>query len=138
MSSPAPVLTVRGRVHSVVTREVPSRDALPETRDPETNRVVQHAQPAREGYTATDVTVLTEHGGFCTVVALPDAVKALGGEIPAAGSEAVELLARPFVSWRRGARGSFASVGLSLAGPETAALRSAGSEAGRRALASTG
>jgi hypothetical protein len=133
VSNPAPILTLSGRVHAVTDRTVEALPARDAERDDNGN-VTRPAYPARDGYDVTDVTILTADGGFCTVVLLPDALTALGGEIPAPGTE-VEYAVRCFVSWQRNGARSFSRVGFSVAGDVTAARRASGR---RPALAATG
>lgn len=130
MSTPSPILSAAGRVYGVVNREVEAAAARPEERDPETGRVVRPALPARDGYPVTDVTILTEEGGFCTVSLLPAALEALGGQIPSAGEE-VSYAVRPYVRWERSGGRPFPRVGYSVAG-DVQAKRNAG---GRRLAA---
>lgn len=114
MSNPSPILTVSGRAHAVVAREVAPVAARPEERDPETGRLVREAQPAREGYSVQDVTVLTDQGGFATVSLLPQALMALGGSIPTPGED-VSFPVRPYIKWAGRAPRKYPTVGLSVA-----------------------
>jgi len=125
MSNPAPILTVAGRVHSVVPRTVEAAPERPAEHDPETGRVTRAALPARDGYEVVDVTVLTAEGGFATVSILPDALHELGGEIPEAGAD-VDYAVRCFVSWQRAGSRSFSRVGFSVAGDVTAKRKNSG------------
>ena len=132
MSNPAPVLDVTGTVHAVVEREVPAAEARPAEYDPETNRLVRPAMEARKGYTNQDVTLLTADGGFATVVLMPDALAALGGELPEKGSE-VTYPVRCFVAWgRRGTR-SYNYVGFSAASDVIEKRAAKPAQDGRRA-----
>jgi hypothetical protein len=124
MPNPAPVLTLSGRVHSVTRREVPALDALPEVRD-ESGRVTQAARQGRAAYETTDVTVLTDEGGFVTAVLSDQDLSALGGELPSEGAH-LEFACRPFVKWTRYGERSASSVGLSIAGDLTAKRRASG------------
>lgn len=130
--NPAPVLRLRGVVHSnpVHNPVQPSPEVAPE-RD-ETGRIVRRGYPAREGYDKYDVTVLTEGGGFVTVVFRAEALEAVGGWMPSAG-ETVDLPVRGFVAWAGQEGNRFRVPGYSLAGDLCAAERAG--ESGRRVAA---
>lgn len=121
MSQPAPVVLIPGKVHAVTPRSVdpvPAREASYD----DAGNLLRRALPAREGYDVVDLTVLTRDGGFCTIIAMPAALEAIGGELPAAGDE-VDLPARPFCKWERVGARSYQVVGYSLAGDVLAASK---------------
>lgn len=135
MSNPAPVLRLRGTVHSdPVLNPVPGAEALPEQRDAETGRLIRAARPAREGYDKYDVSVLTEGGGFVTLVIREEALAKVEGWMPAKG-EQVDLPVYGYVAYRGEAPRRFAVPGYSLAGEVLAAERRASTSTGSRVAA---
>lgn len=97
-------------------------EARPERTDDE-GRVLARAVEARPGYFTTDVVILTDGGGFATVVLSDEAAAALGGELPNPGDE-ISYAVRPFTKWTRYGSRTVAGVGLSVAGDVTAERRS--------------
>jgi hypothetical protein len=134
--NPAPVLRLRGVVHTEpVLNPVAPAEAVEAQRD-ENGRVVKQGYPARDGYDKYDVTVLTEDGGFVTLVMRDEAIAAAEGYLPSKGDE-VDLPVYGYVAYRGNPGRRFAVVGFSFAGTVYAAQKA--SEGGKRAhLASTG
>lgn len=123
--NPAPVLRLRGVVHSdPVSNPVAPAEAVSEERDPETNRVTRAARPARAGYDKYDVAVLTDGGGFVTLIIREEALSKIGGWLPAKG-ETVDLPVYGYVAYRGEPGRRFAVPGYSLAGDVLAAENSA-------------
>lgn len=85
MSQPLPVLLVAGSVREVTTRSVAPAESVPLERD-DSGRVIRQPRDARPGYDVLDVVVLTDDGGFVTVILKADALEAArGGVVPERG-----------------------------------------------------
>jgi hypothetical protein len=137
MPNPAPVLRLHGTVHSTpLTRQVEAREARPEQRDPATGEITQRAQEAREGYQVTDVLVLTDDGGFVTVLFRDEAVQAAGGFLPERGDSLDGLPVLSYVARQNNNGRWFSQVGLSFAGAVYAADQAAHGTGSRIAAAS--
>lgn len=94
----APVVWLKGTVRRVEDRTVEAVEARPAQYD-ETGRMVARSREAREGYSTRDATVLTDFGGFASVVLSDEAIAAHhGGTVPSVGDE-VEWPVRGFVKW---------------------------------------
>lgn len=114
--NPAPVLRLRGRVHSdPVANPVPTSPAVDEQRDPESGRVTRQARPERPGYDKWDVPVLTEGGGFVTMIIREEALAKLSGEMPCAAGDVVDLPVYGYVAYRGEPGRRFPVPGYSLA-----------------------
>lgn len=133
--NPAPVLRLRGVVHAEpILNPVPAVPASPATTD-EAGNVLRPARQAREGYDKYDVTILTDDGGFVTLVVLDKALAVLGGEMPCAKGEKVDLPVYGYVAWRGEYPRRFAVPGYSLAAEVLAAEKSRTGSAGARVAA---
>ena len=104
---------IAGTVHGVREREVSAVEARPAQYD-DAGNFLRRAVDARDGYLTRDVTVLTEHGGFASVVLSDAAIEAAGGLIPSPG-DAVAWPVRPFVTWVGNPGRKFARPGFSVA-----------------------
>lgn len=136
MTNPAPVLLLTGTVFSEpVARSVAPLDARDAHTDPETGRSFP-AREAQPGYDVWDMSVLTEHGGFASVVIRDQAVADAGPSfaLPAKG-ESITWPVRTFDIWRGPEGRRFRQTGFSLAGSVLASMTA---DTGSRRLASTG
>lgn len=113
MTNPAPVLTLKGTVRSAEPRHVRAVEARPAERDPD-GRVVRGPIEARDSYDVVDVVVLTEDGGFASVLVGGAALARLQGEVPSLG-DSVDWRVRCYVTWQGSPGRRFATVGYSLA-----------------------
>lgn len=128
MSNPAPIVRLRGTVHAApVANPVADAPAQPEQRDQD-GRLIRPAYPARPGYNKWDVNVLTDDGGFVTLVMREESLAQVDGWMPERG-ERIDVPVRMFVS-RRESNGRWYSVpGVSLAGDVLSAENSTSSGA---------
>lgn len=133
MANPAPVLIIKGTCHTVTRRHVPALEARAEQRDEQGN-FLSRAREGRDAYDTTDVVVLTDGGGFATVVLSDDATAEMDGWQPSQG-DAINLVVRPFIKWERQGQRSWTVVGLSVAGDLSHGLTGTASKP--RVLAST-
>lgn len=120
--NPAPVVSLIGTVYAVRPRDVQAVEARPAQYDGE-GKFLRAAVEARPGYTVHDVTVLTQGGGFASVVLSEDALAALNGTLPSERDE-VEWPVRPFVRWDGNPGRRFPRVALSLAAEHISASSS--------------
>lgn len=111
--NPAPVVHLRGTVHTAAVRVVEPYAGREAEHDPQTGRLTRAAVPPREGYEVIDVVVLSEDGGYLTVV-VRDVPKSWGGELPRRGSS-VEWPLRAYTTWAGPEGRRFAVVGWALA-----------------------
>jgi hypothetical protein len=132
MPNPAAVLRVTGTVHGDPReRVIPDLPAVPARHDDEGN-LVARAREGRDGYTVHDLTVLTDGGGFVTVVFRDEAVAAAGGFLPGSGDRIENLPVYQYVSWNGPEGRRFAQAALSFAGSVYADERGTSASAGRR------
>jgi hypothetical protein len=132
MANPAPVLRLTGTVHgSPREREVPPQAAVPAVRD-EHGVIMTRARDARPGYTVQDVTVLTEGGGFVTVIFRDEAIEAAGGYLPGAGDKVEGLPVFQYVAWGGPEGRRYAQAAVSFAGTVYADENGKSAASGRR------
>jgi hypothetical protein len=126
MPNPAPILRLSGMVHgNPRERAVAPVEAAPAVRD-EHGVVLKRAREARPGYDVHDVVVLTEGGGFVTVVFRDEAIAAAGGFLPGAADKVENLPVYAFIAWSGPEGARYSSVGVSFAGTVYAAENGSG------------
>lgn len=110
MQAPSPSLVIIGTVFDAEAREVPARPASPAQYD-DRGKLAKQATEAREAYTAYDIRVLTEDGGFAVVSMYADHAADLFGGPGVLPHKGVEVAWRVRASIRNVfARGRWSSV----------------------------
>lgn len=126
----APILWAEGKIRSVRGRTVAAYAGREASVDETTGRPLR-AQPPRDAYEVQDVVMLTDEG-FLSVVIVPGALEALGGDLTGIeeGSDA-RLPVRAYVNWVGPEGRKFPTAAFSLAGEVLAQVRASGG-GGRR------
>jgi hypothetical protein len=130
MPNPLPVLRMQGLVRTVTERHVPAAEAREAEYD-ESGGLVRAAREYREGYDVWDVVVLTDAGGFATVLFRDLAVAEAGGFLPTVGDR-LDVPVRCFASWQQTGTRKWVTVGYSFAGAEYASEAESRTGTGRR------
>lgn len=107
----AALLDISGEVRRVDPRTVPERPAREAGTDE--SGTFRPAVEHRDGYEVVDLTVLTDDGGFATVLLGAEVLTALAGSIPVNGDR-VSYKVRTFIAWRSQGSRKYPAVGLSV------------------------